>query len=47
LAVQWKIVCTKQNGGVKEHIALLKEQGLSIPPRNPNPKIIITAGIYI
>jgi predicted RNase H-like HicB family nuclease len=27
--------------GMKEHIALLKEQGLPIPPINPDPRIII------
>ena len=26
---------------MKEHINLLKEKGLPIPPPNPNPKIII------
>jgi len=26
--------------GMIEHVNLLKEQGLPIPPRNPNPKII-------
>jgi predicted RNase H-like HicB family nuclease len=31
----------KAKWGMKEHIALLKEQGLSVPPRNPNPRIII------
>jgi hypothetical protein len=24
-----------------EHVNLLKEKGLPIPPKNPNPKIII------
>jgi hypothetical protein len=24
-----------------EHVTLLKEQGLPVPPRNPNPKITI------
>ncbi len=24
-----------------EHISLLKEQGLPVPPKNPNPKITI------
>jgi len=24
-----------------EHVRLLKEKGLPIPPKNPNPKIII------
>ena len=27
--------------GMVEHINLLKEKGLPIPPRNPNPRIII------
>ena len=27
--------------GMKEHIELLKEKGLTIPPQNPEPKIII------
>ena len=27
--------------GMKEHVRLLKEKGLPIPPRNPNPKVII------
>jgi predicted RNase H-like HicB family nuclease len=27
--------------GMREHINILKEQGLLIPPKNPNPKIII------
>lgn len=27
--------------GMKEHIELLREQGLPIPPSNPNPRIII------
>lgn len=27
--------------GMIEHIGLLKEQGLTIPPKNPNPKIVI------
>lgn len=31
----------KAKWGMKEHIKLLKEKGLPIPPRNPNPKIII------
>ena len=24
-----------------EHIALLKERGLPVPPRNPNPKVVL------
>lgn len=31
----------KAKWGMKEHIALLKEQGLPVPPRNSNPRIII------
>lgn len=31
----------KAKWGMKEHINLLKEQGLPVPPRNPNPKIIV------
>lgn len=31
----------KAKWGMKEHITLLKDQGLSIPPRNHNPRIII------
>ncbi len=31
----------KAKWGMKEHVALLEEQGLPIPPRNPDPKIII------
>ena len=31
----------KAKWGMKEHIGLLKEKGLPIPPRNANPKIII------
>jgi predicted RNase H-like HicB family nuclease len=31
----------KAKWGMKEHIALLKEQGLAIPPINPDPRIII------
>lgn len=31
----------KAKWGMKEHIDLLKEQGLTVPPSNPNPKIII------
>ncbi len=27
--------------GMAEHVALLKEQGLPIPPRNPNPKVVV------
>ena len=31
----------KAKWGMKEHVNLLKEQGLPIPPKNQNPKIII------
>ena len=31
----------KAKWGMKEHVNLLEEQGLPIPPKNPNPKIII------
>ncbi len=31
----------KAKWGMKEHISLLKENGLSVPPRNTNPKIIV------
>jgi predicted RNase H-like HicB family nuclease len=31
----------KARWGMKEHIALLKKQGLSVPPVNPDPRIII------
>jgi predicted RNase H-like HicB family nuclease len=31
----------KARWGMKEHIALLKEQGLPIPSINPSPRIII------
>jgi predicted RNase H-like HicB family nuclease len=31
----------KAKWGMKEHVALLKEQGLSIPSVNSDPKIII------
>jgi len=31
----------KAKWGIKEHIALLKEQGFKVPSRNPNPTIII------
>lgn len=31
----------KAKWGMIEHINLLKEQELSIPPKNPNPKIIV------
>ena len=31
----------KAKWGMKEHINLMKEKGLSIPPKNLNPRIII------
>jgi len=31
----------KAKWGMKEHISLLKQQGLMIPPKNPKPKVII------
>jgi predicted RNase H-like HicB family nuclease len=31
----------KAKWGIQEHTALLKEQGLTIPKRNSNPKITI------
>ena len=31
----------KAKWGMKEHVNLLKEQRLPIPPKNQNPKIII------
>jgi predicted RNase H-like HicB family nuclease len=31
----------KAKWGMKEHIELLKERGLPIPSKNPNPKVII------
>lgn len=31
----------KAKWGMAEHVALLKQQGLPIPPGNPNPKIVI------
>jgi len=27
--------------GMKEHVELLKKKSLPVPPRNPNPKIVI------
>jgi predicted RNase H-like HicB family nuclease len=27
--------------GMKEHVALLKEHGLSVPPINPDPQIVV------
>ncbi|MBF0343979.1 MAG: type II toxin-antitoxin system HicB family antitoxin [Nitrospirae bacterium] len=31
----------KAKWGMKEHVALLEEEGLPVPAVNPNPKIII------
>jgi predicted RNase H-like HicB family nuclease len=31
----------KAKWGMKEHIALLEQQGLPVPPFNPSPKITI------
>jgi predicted RNase H-like HicB family nuclease len=31
----------KAKWGILEHIALLKEQGLPVPKKNPSPRIII------
>ncbi|MBU1627430.1 type II toxin-antitoxin system HicB family antitoxin [bacterium] len=31
----------KAKWGMKEHVNLLKEQGLPVPPKNTNPKITI------
>ena len=31
----------KAKWGMREHVALLKEHGLPVPPRNPDPKIVI------
>ena len=31
----------KVKWGIKEHVNLLKEQVLPIPPKNPDPKIVI------
>jgi len=31
----------KAKWGMKEHVGLLKEQGLPVPPVNPDPKIVI------
>ena len=27
--------------GMREHVAVLREQGLPVPPRNPDPKVVI------
>ncbi|MEK7353131.1 MAG: type II toxin-antitoxin system HicB family antitoxin [Chloroflexota bacterium] len=31
----------KAKWGMKEHVALLKERGLSVPRKNPNPTVTI------
>lgn len=31
----------KAKWGMKEHIELLREQGLPVPERNPDPKIVV------
>ena len=31
----------KAKWGIREHVSLLKEQGLPVPAKNSNPKIII------
>jgi predicted RNase H-like HicB family nuclease len=31
----------KAKWGMKEHVALLKEQGLAVPPKVKDPKIVI------
>lgn len=31
----------KAKWGMKEHVGLLRERGLPIPPKNPNPRITI------
>lgn len=31
----------KAKWGMKEHVELLKEQGLPIPPTNPDPRITV------
>jgi predicted RNase H-like HicB family nuclease len=31
----------KAKWGMREHIDLLKEQGLAVPPSNPDPTIIV------
>lgn len=31
----------KARWGMKEHVDLLKEQGLPVPPVNPDPRIVI------
>lgn len=31
----------KAKWGMEEHVALLKEEGLPIPPANPDPQVLI------
>jgi len=31
----------KAKWGMKEHVELLKEEGLPVPPNNPDPRIIV------
>ncbi|MEK7403790.1 MAG: type II toxin-antitoxin system HicB family antitoxin [Acidobacteriota bacterium] len=31
----------KARWGMLEHVQLLQQQGLPVPPRNPNPRIVI------
>lgn len=31
----------KAKWGMEEHVAILREQGLPIPERNPNPTVVI------
>lgn len=31
----------KAKWGMREHVALLREHGLPVPPRSPDPKIVI------
>lgn len=31
----------KAKWGMKEHVALLEERGLPVPPINPDPKIVV------
>jgi len=31
----------KAKWGMKEHIDLLRQQGLTVPPKNQNPRVII------
>jgi len=31
----------KAKHGMREHVVLLREQGLPVPPENPNPRIVV------